>query len=914
MPLYRHGCTFVLLAALLAGGDAARELDRRTAGPHATADMAPDPRAVWGRLANGMRYVLLPNQTPGDRVSLRLLIDAGSLMERDDQRGLAHFLEHMAFKGSENMPAGDLVQYLERLGMAFGADTNARTSFESTVYQLELPANDAQLVDRSLSVLREKVDRLLIPAADVERERGVVLSEKRLRDTPQFRAIEKNLAFLFPGTRVPERMPIGLESVITSAPRERLVDFYRTYYTPSRTTLVAVGGIDADSFAQLVRKHFDSFQARAPEVPNPELGQVGTRGLETRFHYEPDGRTSIVLQVARPLPAMPDVHPRRVQEMNLYLAHAIVSRRLTTLAMQPGAAFLGGSAHSDELLDLARTGALMLNSRPEQWRAALAVGEQELRRALTHGFTASEVDEQRRSLLSEFEERARAAATRESPELADELVDILTEGRVFTSPAQDLSEVQRIMASVTPESALNALRELWSGTGPLVFVAGPLEMENPEATIAEAFRASQAVAVAAPAENAIQEFAYRSFGAAPQVVERQVTDVLEVTQLRFANNVRVNLKPTKFEANSVLVAVRFGGGRLELPRDKPGLEQLAESALVAGGLEKHSLDELNRIIAGRSVGLGFEVEDDAFVLGGRTTPGDLELQLQLLAAYLVAPGYRGEALERFRKGLPQLYQSLERTPMGVMQKEVVRFLRGGDPRFGYPEQSVLAVRTLDEVRAALSEALSHGYLEISVVGDFELERAVDAVGRTFGSLPQRAAAKPPFSEARDVRFPARRGITAFPYDTNDPKALSVVYWPTTDFSRVSDVRRLFVLAKVLGSRVLERVRNVQGLTYTAQGDHAPSHAFPDYGFLYAIVDAPPDKARILASEITALGAALYRDGVTEDELERARNPVVSELKRLLNTNSYLLSAIISGSQEQPEKLERAATSLKECRH
>ncbi|HEU5284628.1 MAG TPA: insulinase family protein [Burkholderiales bacterium] len=913
MPLYRHWLhLLLLLAALLAGGpSSARELERRTAWPHETADMAPDPGVVWGRLANGMRYVLLPNQTPKERVSLRLLIDAGSLMERDDQRGLAHFLEHLAFKGSENMPAGDLVQYLERLGMAFGADTNARTSFESTVYQLELPANDAQLVDRSLFVLREKVDRLLIPTADLERERGVVLSEKRLRNTPQFRAIEKNLAFLFPGTRIPERMPIGLESVIAGAPRERLLDFYRTYYTPSRSTLVAAGDIDPERFAQLVHKHFDSFQARAPEVPNPQLGEVRPRGLETRFHYEPDGRTSIVLQVAQPLPPMPDVHPRRVQEMNLYLAHAIISRRLSTLSMQPGAAFLGGSAHSDEFLDLARTGTLLLNSRPEQWRAALAVGEQELRRALTHGFTVGELDEQRRSLLSDFEERARAAATRESPELADELVDILSEGRVFTSPAQDLVEVQRILAAVTPESMLKALRELWSGSGPLVFVAGPLELENPEATIAEALRASQAVAVAAPAENAIQEFAYRSFGTAPRVLERRVSDVLQVTQLRFGNNVRANLKPTKFEANSVLVAVRFGAGRLELPRDKPGLEQLAESAFVAGGLEKHSLDELNRIIAGRSVGLGFEVEDDAFVLAGRTTPGDLELQLQLLAAYLVAPGYRGEALERFRKGLPQLYQSLERTPMGVMQKDVVRFLRGGDPRFGYPEQSVLAVRTLDELRAGMRDALSHGYLEISVVGDFELEQALEALGKTFGSLPPRAAAKPAFSEARDVRFPASRGIMAFPYDTNDPKALSAVYWPTTDFSKVSDVRRLFVLAKVLGNRVLERVRNVQGLTYTAQGDHAPSHAFPDYGFLYAIVDAPPDKARTLVSEIAALGAALYRDGVTEDELERARNPVVSELKRLLNTNSYLLSAIISGSQEQPDKLLRAATSLQE---
>ena len=173
-----HRLFLLLLCAALLAAPAlhAREIERRSAWPHETGDLPPDPAVTFGRLENGMRYVLMPNNTPRDRVSLRLLIDAGSLMESEDQRGLAHFLEHMAFKGTHNMPAGDLVQYLERLGMAFGADTNARTSFDSTVYQLELPSNDPQLLERSLFVLRETADRLLIPQAELERERGVILS------------------------------------------------------------------------------------------------------------------------------------------------------------------------------------------------------------------------------------------------------------------------------------------------------------------------------------------------------------------------------------------------------------------------------------------------------------------------------------------------------------------------------------------------------------------------------------------------------------------------------------------------------------------------------------------------------------------------------------------------------------------
>jgi zinc protease len=889
----------------------ARELERRTDWPHTTSDLAPDPAVVWGRLDTGMRYVLMPNNTPKDRISLRMVIDAGSLMEADDQRGLAHFLEHMAFKGTQNLPAGDLVQYLERLGMAFGADTNARTSLDSTVYQLELPANDDALIDRSLFVLREKTDRLLIPAADVERERGVILSEKRLRDSAQFRAMDANLAFLFPDTLVPRRSPIGTEEVLTTAPRERLERFYRDYYTPSRITLVAVGALDPERFEQRIRANFGDFRARAAEAPNPSLGEVRERGLEARLHYEPDGRTNVALQVVKPLEPQPDVHARRVHELDLYLAHAIIGRRMSTIALRPNAPFLSGGAYSDDFLGFARVGSVTVNTRPERWREGLTAAEQELRRALTHGFTDSEIDEQVRTLVTQFEQNLRGAATRESDDLAEQIVSSLSERHVFTSPEQDVRELRRMLSEVTPASIVAALRGLWSGSGPLIMVSGPVRIDDAPAAIVQAYRASQVQAVAPPEREAAQQFAYRDFGGNSEVVARNVTDILEVTQLRFANNVRLNLKRTDYEANHVLVAVRVGGGRLELPQDKPGLEQLAESAFLAGGLGQHTVDELNRITAGRTVGMGFDVEDDAFVLAGRTTPDDLQLQLQILAAYLVDPAYRPEALTRFRQGLPQLYQSLERTPVGVLQKEVVRYLRSGDARFGYPEQAVLASRTLEELRTVLGEPLARGYLEITVLGDFDIEQAIQAVASTFGSLAQRQAQKPVYDTARLVRFPQTRTLTTFAYDTGDPKALAAVYFPTTDFSQLHDVRRLFVLAKVLGNRVLERARNKQGLTYTAQGDHAPSQVFPGYGYLYAVVDAPPPKSRALAEEIVAIAGELYRDGVSADELERARNPVVSELRRLLSNNSYLLSAIVSGSQERPDKLARAATSLQE---
>ena len=912
MRLHLLRLALFLVALLCVGGAISADAAPKTAvWPHQSADIPPDPNVVWGQLDNGMRYVLLPNATPKDRVSLRMLVSAGSLMEREDERGLAHFLEHMAFKGSQNLPANDLVQYLQRLGMAFGADTNASTSFDSTVYKLELPSNAPDLLDRSLLVLREKADQLLIPAAELDKERGVILSEKRLRDTAHYRAYVAGLDFLLPELRATQRWPIGLDEVIATAPRERMLDFYRRYYVPSRTTIVAVGAIDPSSFIELLHKNFDSFHAQGLQAKDPEPGSVGPRGLETRLHYEAEGRTSVSLSVAKPYETGPDTRVRRAREINLYLADAVISRRLATLAQKPDAGFLSGSAQSDDFLGSAQIGSVLVDTQPENWRKALGVAETELRRALTYGFTPAELDEQKKNLLADFIEASRGATTRESPMLADNLVRDLTEDRVFTAPDQDLREITEIVASITPETAANELRSLWAGSGPLVFVSGPVKLDNAPTAIADAYRASHAQAVAAPADNAVPEFAYTAFGERSPIVERRVSDTLEVTQLRFGNNVRVNLKRTAFEANSVLVAARIGGGRLDLPRDKPGINRLADATFLAGGMVAHSIDDINRITAGHSVGLDFDVEDDAFVLSGSTVPDDLKLQLQLMAAYVVAPGYRSEALQRFRQSIPQLYQNLDRTPMGVMQRDVVRFLRDGDPRFGYPPQPALAALTLEDLRATLAAPLADGYLELSLVGDFDLDAAIEAVAATFGSLPRRDAAQKDYGAARQVHFPDIRRLTTFSYDTVDPKALAAVYWPTTDFSKVSEVRRLFVLAKALGNRVLERVRNEQGLTYSAQGDHAPSQAFPGFGFLYTIVDAPPGKARQIAEEMRAIGGAIYRDGISEDELERARNPLVSDLKRRLQTNGYLLSAIVSGSQENPEKLKRATTSVKE---
>ena len=817
----------------------------------------------------------------------------------------------MAFKGSRNLPAGDLVQYLERLGMGFGADTNAHTSFEDTVYQLELPSNDAALVDKSLMVMRETADRLLLLSAEMEKERGVVLSEERLRDTPDYRASVSNLEFLLPSSLIPQRFPIGVDSVITGAPRQRVVDFYQTWYRPDRMTLVVVGAIQPKELESQIARHFDSMRAAAPAHTNPEIGTIPPRAPAAQLHSDPDAHTQVMLQVVADLDPGAETRASRERDTALYLANGVVSRRLASLALKGNASFMQGSAQVNDMLRLARIGAVVMQCKPEDWKAALSVAEQELRRALTYGFTAAELEEQKKNLRSTFEQQVKSASTRESSELANDLVEHLSSFDVFTTPEYDLAELERTLPAITPQSAQAALRELWGESGGLAFVSGPITLEHPEAEILTALNQSRARPVTPPHDGELQKFAHTDFGPPSPVVERKVASALDVIQIRFGNNVRLNLKPTKFDANTILVGIRFGAGRLELARDKVGLKPLAEGAFLAGGLEKHTLDELNGITAGRNVGLDFTVDDDAFLFTGRTTPDDLLLQLQVMAAYVTAPGYRAEALERFRDGLGPMYLSLTRTPKGVLQSKVTRFVHDGDPRFGAPDRDEVAKRTLAELKAWLAAPLATSYLEISIVGDFDVEAALRATSSTFGALPVRQATKPPYTEQRRVHFPSQRSLQTFPFQSQDPKAYAAVYWPTTDFSHISEIRRLFVLAEVLEGRILDRIRVREGMSYTAQAGHAPSLAFPGYGVLYALVDATPSKAMPLALEIRDIAAGIARSGITQDELERARNPIVNGLKKRLADNQYILSALVVASQEEPERLTRITTAVKE---
>ncbi len=889
--------------------DSAPQIDIADARfPQEYSDISVDPAVRYGELENGFRYAILENDTPSGTAALRLRFDIGALMEGEDQRGLAHFLEHMAFNGSENVPEGEMIKILERHGLAFGADTNAYTSFGETVYMLDLPETDDETLDVSF-MLMDELSALTIAQDAVDRERGVVLSEMRTRNSPSYRAAVEQYAYLLDGTLVPQRMPIGVQDVLQNAPAERLRDLYERYYTPERAFFVAVGDFDPDDIEQRIMEAFADWEEPANAGADPDVGAVTAEGPAAEFFHDPSLPMMIDINYVAPAENLPDMQETRRENLLQTLSMAMLNRRFDALSRAPDAKFLQAGANAGEMEDVADIASVTIYSEPQNWQAAMIVAENELRRAIAYGFSDAELAEQMANLRASQENAAAQADTRQTPGLASGVVGAFGGDQVFSHPVDSLARFNAYTEGLTVEEVNEAFREAWEGGEPLIWVTSPEDIEDAEATILAAYEDAAAMEVEAPEDTAAGEFAYQDFGEPGEVAERDVVEDLGIVRIRFDNNVMLNFKQTDFETGAVRAAIRFGGGLLETPEDGAALQMVASSILGPGGTGEHSLDELDRLLAGKTVSAGFGAGEDAFSSGARTIPQDLETQLQVWAAYLSDAAFRPESISQFRQRYAIVYPTMSATPGSVAQRDVQQILAGGDPRFGYPTLEAVQAVELDEARALLQDTLSNSAVEVAIVGDVTEEQAVAAVARTLGALPERAAAPEEFADVRSVSFPSPApDLVTLRHDGEADQAAAMVYWPTPDAEDVVLARKLTLLREVLQIRLIEKVREELGTTYSPRVGSQFSRTFPGYGYIGVSMEIDTSKVDETFEVVDEIAADFAAGNISEDEFERARRPLLEGIEENQEQNGYW-AQLLAQAQTEPDNLERHRTQM-----
>ncbi|MFG6413672.1 M16 family metallopeptidase [Roseateles sp. DC23W] len=866
----------------------------------------PDPAVRFGRLPNGLRYALQHNEMPKDGVAMRMRIGSGSLQERDEERGLSHFLEHMAFRGSTNVPDGEVVRRLERQGLRFGADTNASTGLDQTIYHFNFPRADGAALDTGLMLFREIGDRLTLDPQLIEQEKGVILAEERVRDLPTRRAAIAQLQQPLEGTRVAQRLPIGRTAAVQAATAERLLRYYTANYRPDNVTLIVVGNIDVDAVERQIRERFADWRNDTPPDA-PDLG-VATPTRPVVEYVAPDAPSALTLTWLRPVDVRPHTPAVSRELLVQGLAVSALNQRLRDRAQQPGSPLLGAAASVQaSVYGVAGMAQLAVQAQPGRWTDALDAAVAELRQLLVHGVTQDDLQRLLPGVRSQMQTRLAQEPTRPHAAIADRLLAAVHPHAPYMSAQQALAETEPLLAALQPEELTAALRRSFGEAQPLLFrsdKSGAFGVDQVTQQLVHAMTRP----LGEPVSVAVTDWPYIDFGLPSAIVTRTQDAELGTTNVRFANGTRLVIRRSTVHKDRVDVRVQLGQGRAGIAaRDWHTIWALGY-ALPMGGTAQRSAAEIRQWQqrSGQRIQFSFGVGQDAFTLSGTTRPADLLAQLQLLAAHARDPGFRPE----FGEKLPALgssqVASLEAQPAAVHAREVARVMNRGDARLGIPPSAadVRATRA-GQLPAILKPALA-GAADIVIVGDLTEEAAIAAVQATFGAGAERPRQPRALLTAELVVGGATHTVH---HRGRADQAVLGWYWAMPDHwtdPSLSYTGR--VAGAVLQARLMDTVRAKLGISYSPQAAAGGSLNVQGSGRLFANIETPPEKFEAVRELLRAQLRELADQPVSADELQRARQPRVESVLKEAESPLYWVNRL-ARIQVEPRMRDEMRTEV-----
>ncbi len=866
-------------------------------GPAATpalalGDVIPiDPAIVSGRLANGLTYFVRQNAEPPDRVELRLVVDAGSVLEEDDQRGLAHFVEHMAFNGTEHFAEGELVDYFEGIGLEFGADLNASTGFDETIYSLHVPA-EPELLERGFEVLADWAGGILFEPEAVDRERDVVIEEWRLGRGAGARIRDRQLPLLFSGSRYADRLPIGTPEVLESAPVEALERFYRDWYRPDLMAVVAVGDYDAAALERWIREEFADLEAPPEPRPRPVVPVPGHAETLVGITTDPEATvTSVGVYTKlgqRPEGTVADY--RRQLAEGLY--HSMLNQRLDELRRGPEPPFLWASSSTGGFLRASDVYVQSAGVQSGELLDGLAALLEEIERVDRHGFTAGELDRAGRETLRAyrrgFAERDKTPSAAFAAEYARHfLVDEPAPGI-----AVELDLVERYLPTLEL-AELNRLAAEWiSEENRVVLVTAPdaeTDRLPGEAAILAALDAADRADPGAWVDRVRDRPLVEEPPAPGAVVATTELPALGVTEWRLANGVRVVLKPTDFRNDQVSLRGFSPGGHSLAADEEFTSAVFADSVLSLGGLGEFDATELEKALAGKVAGARTFVGELEEGVSAGGSPDDLETILQLVYLGFTAPRADAEAFTSWKTRTAELLRNRLARPEAVFGDRLSEALTGGHPRYRPPTAEMLDEIDLDRAlafhRQRFADAAGFTFV---IVGSFAIEPLQPLVETWLGGLPARGAEE----TWRDVGVVRPEGMVEVEVAAGlEPKSqVSLILHGPAVWSR--EERHLFgSLTDALEIRLREILREDLGATYGVGVGGSLSRR-PRQEFSLSIgFGCSPERARDLLETVIAELAEVRASGFAEETVAKVREQQRRAREEALKQNGFWLGAL-----------------------
>jgi len=856
---------------------------------HSQEKMPIDPNVRMGKLDNGLVYYIRKNAKPEKRVELRLAVNAGSILESDEQQGLAHFCEHMCFNGTKNFPHAELVNTIERMGIKFGADLNAYTSFDETVYMLKVPTDQPDLIDKGFQILEDWAHQVTFDGKEIDKERGVILEEWRLGLGADDRMRKKAFPVIFKDSKYADRIPIGKPEILKSFKHETLRQFYKDWYRPNLQAVVVVGDIDVDQMEQKIKQHFNHIQnppnERKREVFDLPSNKEPLISIETD---EEATNNTVMFFYKHPKKYIETVEDFKIKLMQ-DLFTGMINNRLEEISQKPDCPYIYAGTEYGSFL--ARTKDAYLGfaiSKENLIDKSLETVMTENQRVKLYGFTPTEFERQKNELLKEFEKQAKEYDKMESGKLAMEYVYHYLAQNPIPGAVKEYEFAKKFLPEIKLDE-VNALAKQWITDDNLVMmITAPKKDGIKVPTKDDVLKTIEKVKSLQLSQYEDKQTDAPLLAKIPEgskLVSRNENKELGIVELTFENGAQVIIKQTDFKNNEI----QFSGytlGGTSLASNEDILNAMYASSIVEEcGLGQFSKTDLKKKLAGKDIEISPYIQELKHGFTGKVAPADLETMLQLLYMYFTDVRKDEEAFKSFISKLKSQFKFILSNPQFVFFDKLTKIVTQNDPRtILIPTEEQLQTVTLDKSLQYFKERFNNARdFKFFFVGNINENEALPLIQKYIGGLPSQ-----PKSEMwKDVspKFPSGI-VNETVYKGKEEKGFVGIIWNTNyNWSPENNIKTNMMI-KILDIMLRENVREKESGTYGIQArldyDKYPKEEVS----VTVIFGCNPKNQDKLSKVVFKQIQALQKKGPSEENLKKIKEQLVRERETDIKKNNW----------------------------
>lgn len=860
-----------------------------------------DPDVKIGKLDNGLTYYIRHNAWPEQRAEFYIAQRVGSIQENDEQRGLAHFLEHMCFNGTENFKGNDIIKWCETIGVKFGRDLNAYTSIDQTVYNISnVPTTREGIVDSCLLILHDWADGLLLEAGEIDKERGVIHEEWRMRTTATMRMLERDLPRLYPNSKYGHRMPIGLMEIIDNFKPEVLRAYYEKWYRPDNQAIIVVGDVDVDKVEQKIKNLFAPI--KMPQNPAPVVAEAVPDNKEAIFVVDKDKEMQYsIVQLMFKSDPVPDEMKSNMQYLVLdYLKDACIGMlndRLTELAQKADCPYLQGGVDYDQYLLSKTKDAFNISVLPKegQTEAALKAVFIEARRAAQFGFTATEYQRYKQNFISQLDKQYSNKEKRFNSQFVNEYV----KNYLDNEPIPGLDDYYQVMKQLAPMLPLETVNEVMKSffedkDSNMVVLNMNQEKEGAvyptEASLKKAIDEARATQLEAYVDNVKNEPLITKMPKAGKIVKEVASKKFDYKELTLSNGAKVILKHTDLKKDQVILASEgFGGSSLYGEKDFANIKMF-DDAIEASGLGNFSHTELEKAMAGKIASASMALGRDRANITGSSTPNDVEAMLQLVYLYFTNINKDQESYDNMMKTTELMLKNKLLQPEAVFSDSLTLTVQNHSKRFAPLTMDDLEKVSYDRILEMAKEQTSNAAAyTFTIIGNYDEATIRPLIEQYLASLP----AQKKVVKGKDVNETFKgEVINDFKRKMETPKAIAVMVWSNTQMKyTLENIIRADMVGQILSMIYTEKIREEASAAYSVLAQAGLSR--DDYrttGTVLVYCPMKPEKGdvatKIMLDEVNNMAKS-----VDAEKLNKVKEYMLKNVDDQAKTNNYWIRVI-----------------------